>query len=203
MLIKMTALAKQFEFLIELDKLKTVLRQNKLIDDTDRRENDAEHSWHIALYAMVLDEYMDDPEFDRLRVLKMLLIHDVVEIDAGDVFAYDLAGRQQQQQLEIAAATRIFGLLPEKQAQELRALWGEYEAGETIEAKWAKALDVLQPFMQNYHHGDGGTWRTFKVNKEQVLRRMAPVKTCSKILWAEVLRMIDTAIDDGYISVEE
>lgn len=195
----MAVLAKQLNFLVELDKLKTIFRQNKLIIDTSRRENDAEHSWHIALYAMILDDYMDDADFDRLRVLKMLLIHDVVEIDAGDVFAYDLKGRAQQQQLEIAAADRIFGLLPETQAQEIRALWDEYEAYETREAKWAKALDVLQPFMQNYHHGAGGTWVTYKVNKAQVLHRMAPVKACSEFLWQEVLRMIGELIKQGYI----
>ncbi len=149
-------LARQIAFIIELDKLKQVLRQTLLIDRS-RQENDAEHSWHIAAMVVVLDEYAE-PEVDRLRVLKMLLIHDIVEIDAGDTFLYDTAHAATQAAREQAAAERLYGLLPPDQGAALRALWDEFEAGETRDARFAKALDRLQPMLHNCHT-EGAMWR--------------------------------------------
>ena len=149
-------LEQQIAFLVEIDKLKQVLRRTQLIGG-ERRENTAEHSWHATMIALVLAEYSNEP-IDLPRVLKMLLVHDIVEIDAGDTFAFDAVGYQDKAQREQAAAARIFGLLPTDQQSELRGLWEEFEAGESPEAKFANMADRLMPALQNYNNG-GGTWR--------------------------------------------
>lgn len=160
---------RQLDFLLELDRLKTVLRQTWLTDGS-RRENDAEHSWHIAVMAVVLAEHSADPGIDLLKALKMLLIHDVVEIDAGDTFAYDEVVVQDKEQREWAAAERIFGLLPNGQAAAFRDLWEEFEARRSPEARFAAALDRLQPILHNYHT-QGKAWLAHGITARQVVAR--------------------------------
>jgi len=161
-------LAQQIRFVIEIDKLKHVLRRTYLLDQT-RRENDAEHSWHLAVMTILLQEYAETP-VDLLRVLKMVLIHDIVEIDAGDAALYDEAGNADKAERELAAADRLFSLLPRDQAEEIRDLWQEFEARITPEARFARALDRVQPILHNYHTG-GRTWRELGVTAKQVLAK--------------------------------
>src|SRR3954464_2511851 len=160
----MTRLEQQLSFCKELDKLKNILRQSLLMD-ASRRENSAEHSWHLACMAMLLSEYAVAP-VDLTRVLKMLLVHDVVEIDAGDTFAYDTVNLETQHAREQQAADRLFGLLPSEQGSELRGLWEEFEHHQTVEAKFANALDRLQPLLQNFYSG-GQSWMKHQVSREQ------------------------------------
>ena len=159
--------------------------------DGSRRENSAEHSWHIALAAMVLAEHSNVP-VDLLRVMKLLLMHDIVEIDAGDTFAFDLTAKASQQERENAAAARIFGLLPGKQRVEFMELWAEFEAGESAEAKFAAALDRLLPVLQNYAN-KGGTWRAAGLNRTQVNTRLRPIGDGAAEVWAHVERILDEA----------
>lgn len=188
--------AQQIRFIVEIDKLKRVLRRT-LLTDKSRRENSAEHSWHIALMAPILAEYAAE-KIDVLRVVKMLLVHDLVEIDAGDTFAYDAAGHLDKEDRERAAADRVFGLLPDNQAAELRALWNEFELSETADARFALALDRLQPLLQNVH-ADGGTWRSHGVTKDQVLERMTPIRRTSEFLWSYAVDAIETVWVSGEI----
>jgi putative hydrolases of HD superfamily len=192
----MTRLQQQLAFAIEIDKLKEVLRQTRLLTN-ERRENSAEHSWHIALLAILLAEYASEP-VDVLHVVKMLLIHDLVEIDAGDTFAYSAEPRAEQALREGLAAQRIFGLLPADQQTEFLALWDEFEASLTAEARFANALDRFMPFLHNFH-GNGGTWRLFDVRYEQVLERMDPVRTGSPMLWDVVQALLDRAVEQGLL----
>ncbi|HEY9596335.1 MAG TPA: HD domain-containing protein [Cyanophyceae cyanobacterium] len=194
----MSRLAQQIQFIVEIDKLKQVLRQT-LLTDTSRQENSAEHSWHIALMAMLLAEYAPVPEVDILRVIKMLLIHDLVEIDAGDTFCYDVQGNQDKAARETEAATRLFGLLPEEQGIELRTLWEEFEAQETDAARFAGALDRLQPLLQN-QQTKGGTWRMHGITRSQVLQRMHPVQENIPALWPFVEQVIEDSVIAGYLS---
>lgn len=180
-------LRQQLAFLAEVDRLKTVLRRNTLIDGS-RRENSAEHSWHISLMALVLAEYANEP-IDVFRVVQMLLIHDVVEIDAGDTFTYDPAANADKAEREQAAADRLFALLPPDQAASFRALWDEFEAAETPEAKFAQALDRLQPVFLNYLC-NGGTWTEFQVPLERIVQRNGHIKKGSTVLWDCAKRMI-------------
>src|SRR5437762_2142601 len=150
-------LSQQVAFLVEADKLKTVSRRTPLVDGS-RLENSAEHSWHLVLAAMIMRHY-SPVAIDLLRVLEMLAVHDLVEIDAGDTFAYDAAGHETKTEREAAAATRVFGLLPADQRQHVSALWEEFEAQESAESRFANALDRLQPLLQNASAG-GGSWRT-------------------------------------------
>lgn len=189
-------LSQQIQFVIEIDKLKQVLRQTLLTDGT-RRENSAEHSWHIAIMAMTLAEYAPAP-VDLLQVIKLLLIHDLVEIDAGDTFCYDVQGNADKAEREIQAAQRIFGLLPEEQAQELWALWQEFEDRSTPEAQFANALDRIQPLLHNYQT-QGGTWRIHKVTRNQVMKRMAPVITGAPDLWPLIEQIIQESVTAGYL----
>ena len=189
-------LSAQIGFILEIDKLKPILRQTLLVDSS-RRENDAEHSWHIATMAFVLAEYADDP-VDAGRVAKMLLIHDVVEIDAGDTFAFDEGGNATKQAREERAADRIFGLLPAEQTASFRALWDEFEAMKTPESRFANALDRLQPLLLNAESG-GGSWRTHGIRRDQVLQRMDPIRTALPELWPGVLAIIDWACAEGHI----
>ncbi len=181
-------LSRQLDFIVELDKLKRILRQT-LVMDGSRQENSAEHSWHLAVMAVLLNEHARE-SVDVQRVLKMLLIHDVVEIDAGDTFCYDAAASVGKEERERRAAERLFGLLPEEQAEEFRDLWEEFEAMGTAEAQFANALDRLQGLLQNYHNG-GGTWRLHGITRDQVLNRMRPIQNASPELWGYVLQVID------------
>lgn len=191
-------LAQQIQFILEIDRLKQILRQT-LLTDGSRRENSAEHSWHLAMMAMLLAEYAPQP-IDLLRVIKMLLIHDLVEIDAGDTFCYDLQGNQTKADRELQAADRIFGLLPSDQNSELRILWSEFEAQQTPEAQFAAALDRLQPMLHN-QQTQGGTWRLHGITRAQVLARMQPVKAGTPQLWSFVEEAIDACVTAGYLSV--
>lgn len=159
-------LRRQIVFLTEIDKLKSIIRQNALADGS-RRENSGEHSWHFAMMAMLLSEYAPGGGIDGMKVVKMALIHDLVEIDAGDTFVYDTAAQADQSERERAAADRIFGLLPADQAAELRALWDEFEAAESAEAKFAKAIDRLGPLLLNYHSG-GAAWRRHGIGAARI-----------------------------------
>lgn len=194
--VSSTRLAQQIQFIVEIDKLKGVLRQT-LLTDQSRQENSAEHSWHIALMAVLLAEYAPQP-IDVLRVIKMLLVHDLVEIDAGDTFCYDVQHNQSKVDREMQAADRLFGILPSDQAIELRALWNEFEAQETPEAQFAASLDRLQPMLNN-HQTQGGTWRKYDISRERVLHRAAPIQTGAPPLWNFVQQMIDDSVAAGYL----
>ncbi len=189
---------KQVEFILEVDKLKHILRQTLLMDRS-RRENSAEHSWHIALLVFVLAEYSKESDVDLLHVVKMLLIHDLVEIDAGDTYCYDDKGRQDQARRETIAADRIFGLLPDDQVAGFRALWDEFERRETPESKFANALDRVQPFLHNYFT-DGQTWQENNINSRQVHERMRPVKDGAPDLWDYVNALIGDAVKKGFLA---
>jgi putative hydrolase of HD superfamily len=165
--------------------------------DASRRENSAEHSWHLASMAILLTEHAAKP-VDLVRVLKMLLVHDVVEIDAGDTFAYDSINVETQHTREVQAANRLFGMLPAEQASELRALWDEFEERQTAESRYANALDRLQPLMQNFYSG-GASWKKHHVTHEQVMKRMEPVKIGMPEVWPVVLKFIDDAAKAGFV----
>jgi putative hydrolase of HD superfamily len=183
-----TRLTQQLTFLVEADKLKTILRRT-LLTDSSRQENTAEHSWHLALAAIVLEEYSYVP-INLGRVLRMLTLHDVVEIDAGDTFAFDKAGNATKEDRERRAADRIFGLLPNDIGSDLRSLWEEFEAGSTPDARFANAVDRIQPFLQNTRTR-GGTWRIYNLTREEVLHRMDPVRTALPALYPMVLATVD------------
>lgn len=190
-------LGQQLQFIIEIDALKQVLRQTSIMGGS-RRENSAEHSWHLAVMALTLTEYSDEP-VDLLRVLKMLLIHDLVEIDAGDTFCYDPQANLTKAEREQAAAHRLFGILPNDLQDELMALWEEFEASYTPEARFANALDRLEPLLHNFHN-HGGTWRAHGVTRAAVLKRMAPIERSMPSLWPFVLSIIAESQAAGYIA---
>ncbi len=181
-------LEEQLRFLVEADKLKTVLRRT-LITDGSRRENSAEHSWHLAVAALVLEEYAAEP-VNLLRVLKMIAVHDLVEIDADDTFAYDSAGNATKQERELRGADRLFGMLPADLCREVRLLWEEFEEQKSPEARLAHAIDRIQPFLQNVQTA-GGTWRIYNLTREQVLARMDPVRKELPRLWPTVVAAIE------------
>jgi putative hydrolase of HD superfamily len=187
-------LARVLEFTIEMDKMKSVFRRSSIFDGS-RRENDAEHSYHIALMALAFEKYAP-AGVDLLRVLKMLLVHDIVEIDAGDTFAYDKTANLDKKEREKAAADRIFALI--ENGAELRALWEEFDAMETPDALYAISLDRLQPFLANCLN-KGDTWFAGGVSKEAILKRMAPVEKGIPALWETVLRLIDENVENGYV----
>ena len=189
-------LARQIAFLVEADRLKSVTRRTSLIDGS-RLENSAEHSWHLALAAIILREYAAAP-IDLVRVLELVVVHDLVEIDAGDAFAYDAAAQSIRAQREEAAADRLFGLLPPEQAAYVRDLWEEFEARQTNESQFANALDRLQPLLQNAS-SDGGSWRTHDLSRADVLRRMAPVETAMPSLWPTVVEIVDAFCAAGVL----
>ncbi len=194
-------LAHQLSFLREIDRLKTVLRRTALIDRS-RLENSAEHSWHLAMMVLVLGEYAPAGT-DLDRVIRMLLVHDVVEIDAGDTFAYDVGAHADKGERERRAADRVFRLLPADLAVELRSLWDEFEEGTTHEARFANALDRFQGLLLNTSTGDGGTWRQYRVTREAVLDRMEPVRNGIPALWSHVLAAIDWATMEGHLGNEQ
>jgi len=193
----MEPLDRQVGFLLEADRLKTVLRQSTLTDRS-RRENSAEHSWHLALMALVLAEHAP-PGTDLSRVIAMVVVHDLVEIDAGDLSVYAPEAEQaRQRRAERAAADRIFALLPPGQASALRALWDEFEERATVEARFARALDRLQPMLINMMTG-GGTWRSPGVTADRALARVALVEDGSPSLGAYARDMIDRAVERGIL----
>lgn len=188
-------LEQQLRFILEIDNLKHVLRRSRLIAD-QRFENSAEHSWHIAVMALLLAETSNEP-VDLLRTVKMLLIHDIVEIDAGDTFAY---GEQSAKAAsEEAAAVRIFGLLPDDQRDEMLALWREFEARATPEARFANAMDRLMPVLHNLNAA-GGSWRDHNVTRDQVITRVSPIGDGSSELWEVVRAQLDDAVQSGLLA---
>jgi putative hydrolase of HD superfamily len=189
-------LLKQVAFIHEIDKVKYILRKTKLFK-SERNENDAEHSWHLAIMAIILAEYANEP-VDILKVVKMLLIHDVVEIDAGDIFLYDTTINHTNTEAELKAAKRIFGLLPDEQAADLMAIWEEFESGETMEAKFARAMDRLEPLLQNISN-DGGTWKEFGVSYEKVLEKKSVIQKGSDQLWEFARELINESVKNGIL----
>lgn len=189
-------LARQIEFILEIDKLKQIIRRSYLING-ERRENTAEHSWHLAMLALVLAEHANEP-VDLLRVLKMVLVHDIVEIDAGDTFLFDTAGGLDKAVREEKAADRLFGLLPADQASELRLLWEEFEARETAEAHFANAVDRLIPLLLNYQSG-GRTWQENGVTSDRIEWIHGRIGAGSQSLAELSRRVIETAVAEGIL----
>lgn len=189
-------LKKQIEFIIIIDEMKNVLRRN-LVVDASRRENDAEHSWHLAIMAMLLEEYSAD-KVDISKVMKIAVVHDLVEVYAGDTFAYDVKGNEDKLDREIMAADKLFGMLKEGQGEEIRALWDEFEAKETAESKYANAIDRLQPLLLNYLT-NGHTWKLGDVHAPQIYKRMDIIRTATPELWHIVEGIISTSIETGLL----
>lgn len=190
-------LTKQIDFLIEIDRMKNVLRQT-LLADGSRRENDAEHSWHFAIMALILQEYAYSPEVDISRVLKMALVHDLIEVYAGDTFCYDDAGNATKEAREKEAADKLFGKLPAEQGAEIRTLWEEFDAMETPDAKYAASIDRLQPLINNYLT-QGHTWKKGNVTSDKVYKRMEPIRTGMPQVWEAVEFMITDSIRQGFL----
>jgi putative hydrolase of HD superfamily len=187
---------KQIEFIIEIDKIKSIFRKTKLFDNS-RYENDSEHSWHLALMAIILSEYANTP-IDLVKVIKMVVIHDIVEIDTGDkiVYAKDFTKTDKEEYL---AAERIFGLLPEDQKNELKNIWLEFEEKKTAESKFAFAIDRLEPIMQNYYN-DGATWRDNDVKTEKIVDVNKRINDGSSKLWEYAKSIIEECVDKGFIN---
>lgn len=194
---KLERLEKQLDFIREIDKEKQIFRQNCLTDGS-RKENDAEHAWHMAIMVFLLSEYSNE-EIDILKTIRMLLIHDIVEIDAGDTYAYADVPKSEQHAKEELAAQRIFGILPKDQAHELINLWYEFEAGESKEARFARTMDNLQPMLLN-DASKGKSWEEHKVVLSKVLKRNEPTPKGSKELWNYAKeRIIKKNVERGYI----
>ena len=193
----MDRLEQQMAFIREIDKLKSITRQSYLADGS-RKENDTEHSWHLAMMCLLLHEYANEP-IDVLKTMSMVLIHDIVEVDAGDTYAYDTAANETKRERELAAADRIFAMLPQDQAVYMRSLWDEFEAGETMEAKFAHTLDNVQPMMLNDASG-GKAWREHKVQLSQIMNRQKVTPYGSESLWDYAKKnYLDTNIEAGNI----
>ena len=190
---------KQLRFALEIDKEKNILRQTHL-SGHGRRENDAEHAWHMAVMIYLLKEYANEP-FDIAKTMVMALIHDVVEIDAGDAYAYDAQAQATQHEREEKAAERIFGMLPDDQKMELRNLFEEFEAGETPEARFARAMDNFQPLMLNDSNG-GADWREHQVSIAQVMKRHSRTERGSDTLWEYSRKLLDENVEKGNIKAE-
>jgi len=195
-------LDQQIEFLLEMDKLKSIFRRS-YISGIDRHENDAEHSWHLAIMALVLAEHANT-KIDMLRLLKMLLIHDIVEIDAGDTFFYgdkgaDDKGTDDKSERERAAANRLFGLLPKNREKEFKDIWEEFEEGRTAEALFAKSLDRLMPLLHNFY-SEGKAWKEHGVTQDQVFNKNKHIADGSKELWEFARSIISKAVEKGYLS---
>lgn len=189
-------LKKQKEFLLEVDKMKQIYRQTH-IRGGSRQENDAEHSWHLALMAFLLEEHSNEP-VDITRVIKMVLIHDLVEVYAGDTYAYDAAANASKRQREEEAADRIFGMLPEDQGKMLRQLWEEFETYETAEARFAHVMDNFQPLILNDDNG-GKDWSRHQVKKSQILKRNEKTASGSETIWNHMEEIIQQNIEKGTI----
>jgi putative hydrolase of HD superfamily len=195
-----TRLEKQIQFLLEIDKLKSVYRRTYLID-ADRLENTAEHSWHLAILALLLAEHANEP-LDISKVVKMVLIHDIVEIDAGDTYFYDMQAAADKAERERAAAQRIFGILPADQALEFRELWEEFESGATPESRFASALDRFIPQLHNFHTR-GRTWKEHDVSAERVLARNVTISRGSTALWEWTQALIARAVAEGLLKEKD
>jgi putative hydrolase of HD superfamily len=191
-------LQQQLEFMIEIDMLKQISRKT-IFTDQSREENTAEHSWHIAMAVFLFSEYAQDQKLDLCRVVKMLLVHDLVEIDAGDTYCYDHQNRQHQSKREEEAAERIFKILPPDQSRSFRALWDEFENRDTSESKYANALDRFQAFLQNYFTR-GQIWLKNNIKRHQVMDRMQPVFDGAPLLWNLVNLLIDDAVQKKYLA---
>lgn len=189
-------LLKQISFIKEIDKLKYIQRRTKLFN-SDRYENDAEHSWHLAVMALVLSGHSNKP-IDVLKVVKMVLIHDLVEIDAGDTFIYDTSKNHSNTDEERMAAKRIFGLLPEAQAEEFILVWEEFEAGQTDEAKFARTMDRFEPLLQNTSN-NGGTWAEFDVKYQTVYTKKKAIKNGSVSIWTYAERLLNESVEKGIL----
>lgn len=192
----MERLKKQMEFIVEVDKVKNIIRQTYLAEG-NRKENDAEHSWHLALMAVLLKEYSNE-EVDLAKVVPMVLIHDLVEIDAGDTYAYDEAGAATKRERETKAADRIFGMLPQDQCSWFRELWEEFEAYETPEAKFAHVLDNCQPLLLN-DASNGKSWAEHGVRKSQIYKRNENTSEGSVEIWEYMKELIDKHIRLGHV----
>lgn len=190
-------LKKQLEFIVETDHLKQILRQTLVIDDR-RQENDAEHSWHLALMAILLTEHANQPALDMLKVVKMVIIHDLVEIYAGDTFCYDYEAAKDKKERETAAAQKIFGLLPKSQYLEFSSLWEEFEEVQSPEAKFAAALDRLQPLLLNFHT-EGAAWKKHGITRSQVIERNHHIADGSNELWDYAKWLIDESVKRKYL----
>ena len=189
-------LTRQIAFIKEIDKIKYIQRRTKLFN-SDRNENDAEHSWHLAMMALVLSGH-SNAEIDLLKVVKMVLIHDIVEIDAGDTFIYDQNKNHENTDEELKAAQRIFGLLPEKQAAQFIEIWTEFEEGITEEAKFARSMDRLEPLLQNTSN-NGGTWKEFNVKYQTVYNKKKIIQNGSSTLWEYAEKLIDDSVKKGIL----
>ena len=187
-------LEKQIRFIVEADKVKNIFRQTYLADG-ERKENDAEHSWHLAMMAVLLQEHMKE-KADLAKVMTMVLIHDLVEIDAGDTYAYDEKGARTKREREVKAADRIFGLLPEDQGAYFRELWEEFEAYETPEAKFAHPLDNFQPLLLNDASG-GKSWKEHGVHRAQPMKRNERIPETSETVWEKMLEIFDKHVECG------
>nr|WP_303217327.1 HD domain-containing protein [uncultured Blautia sp.] len=192
----MERLQKQMDFIVEVDKVKQIIRQTYL-SDASRKEDDAEHSWHLALMAVLLSEYSNE-EVDLKKVVPMVLIHDLVEIDAGDTYAYDEAGAQTKVERETKAADRIFGMLPEDQGRWFRDLWDEFEAYESADAKFAHVLDNCQPLLLN-DASNGRSWAEHGVRKSQIYKRNEHTSEDSREIWKYMQKLIDKHVELGHV----
>ncbi|MEL1135538.1 HD domain-containing protein [Desulfitobacterium sp. THU1] len=188
---------KQIQFIVTIDELKNITRQSVTIRDR-RHENDAEHSWHLAVMAMILSEYAEDKNVDVFKVIKMVLIHDLVEIYAGDTYCYDEKGYEDKDEREQEAADRLFNMLPEDQAQKMMALWREFEEMETEEAAYAATLDRFQPLLLNYNT-EGHTWQRPGITSAKVLKRTAVAKARVPQLYEYIERLIQSSIERGFL----
>lgn len=189
-------LLQQINFIKEIDKIKYIQRKTKLFN-SDRHENDAEHSWHLAMMTIVLAEHSDVP-IDILKVLKMVLIHDIVEIDAGDIFIYDSVKNHSNTIAERKAASRIFGMLPKEQANEFILIWEEFESGQTHEAKFAKSMDRFEPLLQNTSN-NGGTWAEFGVKYDKVYEKKKEINDASSSIWNYAKSLINESVEKGIL----
>ena len=192
-------LRKQIEFILEADKEKNIFRQTH-ISGYARQENDAEHAWHMAMMIYLLKEYANE-EFDVAKTMMMALIHDIVEIDAGDTYAYDTKGQETQKEREQKASERIFGLLPKDQAEEMRALFDEYEENATPEARFARAIDNFQPLLLN-DLNDGKDWILHNVSKSQIMKRQEKTKLGSQEIWQYAKEVVEKNVEKGHIRKE-
>lgn len=190
-------LAQQIQFILEVDKLKNVIRRT-YINGATRRENSAEHSWQLALMALILAEHANEP-VDAARVMKMVVIHDIVEIDAGDTYFFDDAGTADKAAREQQAADRLFGLLPDDQAEKLRQIWQEFEARVTPEARFANAIDRVVPLLLNYQT-QGKSWQEHGIHSDDILSRMAHVNAGSETIWQLIQAVVAAAVAEGFLA---